>query len=952
MTKVRSATLAATTSALALATGVVSAQSSDATAGNESAALQVEEIVVTGSRIARTGYDMPTPVAITGAEAIQKSGLNDLYDVLEQTPQFGVGKSSGNDGTAGFTGDVGASFVDLRQLGASRTLVLVNGRRRVSGSTTISAVDVATIPANMIERTEVVTGGAAAIYGADAVTGVVNLILRDDVEGLELNARQGVSDYGDAASYSVGGLYGGSMGERGRFSVGLTYNHDPQLIAPDRPFSSGGFYPFANPLNTSSTDGIPDTTDVPWRLPAVLPGGGFAVNGVRYTYDGALRPVATGPYVYGFDAGVTSGGEGSNFHSQDALYREERSTGAALAHFSYDLTDEITLTSDLHFARTGSRAHLQPSQTDIFYLITRDNAYLPADVAALMDANGLTSLFVNRNNVDHGERVRDMTRTTYTGVVGLEGTVTEGIKWEAFAQFGRYEVRDTTENEHIRSRVMEAADVVNGPDGPMCRDAAARAAGCSPLRIFGSNVADRAALNYTNYRPLTEAVNEQTLTGAQIFGDLFDLPAGPASFAAGVEYREESLDVDADPLAEQGLLGNYNTQSISGDFDVTEFFGELVVPVLKDLPWVHHLAVDGAGRLSDHSISGSSTTWKAGLVYAPVSNVTLRASRARSVRAPNINEFFAPAVMRPGGIGATSVDPCDVTRRNESPNRDANCTAAGFPDGTARPSGPIPYTSGNTDLEPETSNSWTAGVVLQPSVIAGLNVSVDYYQIKIADAIAAPSVDIIVRGCYDGPALDPTYCDLIQRNAGGPSIDFYNTKLLNIAALKTNGIDFAADYRTAAGSIGGQPLTLSISLSGSHTLKYDTVVSADTGLGAIENAGNLFPDFRANLSAGAALGALKANWTMRYIGAFDASNGISKEYFEHPHVTSRLYHDVFANYDLTERFNIGFGINNLFDLKPPKASLTNMGGAVTGEVTNFYYDVVGRYFFLTAGFKL
>lgn len=919
------------------------ARETNVPAETPASASNVDEIVVTGSRIAQTGYNTPSPVAVTGPQQIARTGVSNLYDVLNRSPQFSVGV--GPASAEGYLGEVGASFVNLRGLGTNRTLVLINGQRRVSGASTTSAVDLSSIPAGMVQRIEVVTGGAAAVYGADAVSGVVNVFLKDQIDGLEINARQGLSSHGDASSYSLGALLGGRLGDRGRVTVGFSYNHDDSLFQRQRGFTRNYVNLEPNPANTGPNDGIPDNLAFNnSRFPNTTYSGAFAIGGTRYTYDGALRPLRNDSLPYGPTSYLGVGGDGFNGADFNGL-RPEVGIISALTHLTYEVSDSINLTSDLQFSQNRSNQQLQPL-FGFAYPITRDNPFVPAPVASLMDANGLSSITVGRTDVDQGLNSRDITRTTFTGLFKLDGKITPSISWQAFAQYGRFENKDIFRNERITSRFNEALDVVQGPAGPMCRSATARAAGCQPLNIFGLNVATPQALAYFHHDPITYTSNSQTVAGGQLSGNLFSLPAGPLAFSAGLEYRRETTEVQADTLASQGALYYGHGGNLTGEFDVKEAFAEVLVPLLRDVSFAKSLDFNGAIRESDYSTIGRTTTWKAGLVYAPIDDVRVRVTQSRSVRAPNLSELFNAGVQSQ----VAYLDPCDITQISSAPNRAANCRALGIPAGFRDPlSGTLRFanTSGNPNLRAEVSNSTTVGVVVQPRFLGGFSASVDYFDIRIKGAINTLPVDNILSGCVAGAAPTALLCNQINRRADG-GISFVRLAPLNIGQLQTRGLDLAADYRFGAGDIAGEPLRLALSFAGSYYMKNDALVDASHPEDTLHYAGSVTnPKFRGNLTASAQLGAINASWTARYISPAKVDLNVSDEYRSENNLGRRLYNDIYVTYDVNEKVRLGAGINNVFNVKPPYSFVT-----YTGTGVGSLYDNIGTSFFVTAGLKL
>jgi iron complex outermembrane receptor protein len=899
----------------------------------------LEEIVVTGSRIAQPGYNTPSPVSVTDAAQIERVGVSNAYDLLNRSPVFGTGVGAA-EAAGDYTGEIGASFVNLRGLGINRALVLVNGERRVSGSSKTSAVDLSSIPANMIERIEVVTGGAAAVYGADAVSGAVNVILRDKVDGLEVNGRGGISSHGDAGSYTAGILGGGKLGDGGHISFGLSYNHEDALFQNQRDFSRNYVNLYANAAATGS-NAFQNIAYNNSRFPNTTYSGAFYIGGNdaahHYTYDnGTLRLVQNDSLPLPF---LGIGGDGFNGADFNGL-RPESSVLSALEHLTYELGGGITLTQDVQFSYNHSIQELQPL-FGFAYPIARDNPYLPAPVAALMDANGVTTLNVGRTDTDQGRNNHDVVRETFTVVTKLDGAVTPTIAWQVYGQYGRFDDRDLFANERILSRYADALDVIQGSNGPECRSPTARANGCQPLDIFGLNVATPQALAYFHYNPTTYATNTQTVFGAQLNGTLVSMPAGPAKFSVGAEYRRETTAVRADGLATEGALFYGHGTNLTGDFDVREEFGELHLPLLSDAPMAKSLDINAAVRESEYSTIGRTFTWKAGLVYAPVNDVHLRLTQSRSVRAPNLSELFSSGALSQSADNYQ--DPCDITQINATPYRAANCYALGIPHGYTDPNaGKLRFVniSGNTALRAETSDSTTVGVVVQPRGVPGLSGSVDYYTMRIKEAINELAVNDVLTGCYDGPTPNAALCSLIVR-ARDNSIPYVKLVPLNIGALNARGIDASADYRFSAGSVGGTPVRLGASFVGNYDLTNDAVINEAQGT-VLHYAGSAKgPHFRGNLTFSADTGSTAISWTARFISRSKVDLNVPANYRNDNNLTARLYNDLYIRRDLADRVSLGFGVNNIFNIKPPFSFDTYTGTGESGAI----YDNIGTYFF-------
>jgi outer membrane receptor protein involved in Fe transport len=912
-----------------------------AAANDSSGDVGGDDIVVTGSRIERREFEASAPTAVTREADIRRTGESRIFDVLNELPQLGIGQGPINTNRA--QGDLGGQFVNLRGLGTGRTLVLVDGQRRVSGSTTSSALDLSTIPSNLVERVEIVTGGAAAVYGADAVSGVVNILLKKQVNGVELNVRQGLSSRGDTASSSIGAIFGGALGDRGRFTIGGSFNHDAPVKKADRPFSESAYLSVPNPANTGPNDGIYDFFSLPgFREPLLSYGGTFTIDGTRYTFDRSLRPTSNGGLAYDGDYGY-GGGDGQN-RAEFGYLIPKITTGALLATASYDVTDNIKLSSQFDFSRTKTKDGLPPNNSGsgsytIYHQPGHDNPLIPADVLALMDANSLTTLSVTRSNRDSGPVSRDVTRTSYTGILGLDGSIGARLNWRVFGQYGRFRAGDNISNTQILSRFKEAIDVIAGPIGPQCASAAARAAGCLPLNIFGPNAATPEAVAYFSHDATWVTTNEQKVAGAQLSGDLIDLPAGPLSFASGIEYRKDSIESRPDVLAAANQLYLYSGAKRDGSISASEAFGEVSIPLLKHLPFADYLEVNGAARYSHYSTSGGTVTWKVGAVYAPIPDIRLRVTRSRSVRAPNLIELFSP------GSRSTAYlfDPCHSLYINQNPNRAKNCAALGIPAGWNDPlysSNRTIITTGNDQLQPETSNSLTVGAVIQPRAIPNLSLSVDYYDIKIDGAVASLSLVNILNGCVDKASLDTLLCSQIVRQPGG-SIDSVYVQPVNFSQLTARGVDVTLRYRTDVGSLWGERVALGVIAQGSYTTKNELVSDPSKPEQITKLLGQFdIPQIVANVTLTGKIGSIETNWTARFFDRTKLSNTSNNDYADAYVMPSLVYHDVYLTTPINKSVEMGVGVKNLFDKLP--------------EVRNEFrgrFDIYGRRFFIDARYR-
>lgn len=918
-----------------------------------------EEVVVTGSRIRRPEVESAMPVSVVRSEQIEKLGITTAYDALVREPAVapGVGPQNSQYGI-----DSGTASVSLRNMGTNRTLTLVDGRRRVSGSGRSSAVDLNMIPVGIIDRIEVVTGGAAAIYGADAVTGAVNIITKKYVDQMELSATQGISQHGDAMNFAISGSAGGQFAEgRGSFSIGGTYATQEGLDTYDRDYAKTRLNYVANPANTGANDGIPDriiSYDFGEFYYQFYPT--FVINNVNYGYESdELRKL----YVqmpYG-SPGEFAGGDGGGVSdirniNEGVPFKSPLEQFAITSRLNYALTDTIESVTRFDFGRTlmdGAFVYYREDSRASFmngagspwaYL---DNPYLPDSIRQIMLDNNLTQLRISRAYKEWGVFNTTEERDAFTFSQTLSGRLVGDLNWEGFFQYGRTKSDMAVKDIFKVSHWLAARDVISDPvtGDPVCRDAAARAQGCVPYNIFGTDLptdAQRAWLFDSTRRATRE--NKQRLFGGSIVGPIVTLPAGDLSIALGAEHRRESLETTDDPLALSGELahGQFGAKqpNLSASFKVSEFYGEAVVPVLRDTPFAYRLEIEGAYRYSDYSTVGRTDAWKVAATWSPVPGLTFRGVRSRSVRTPNFGELFEPITTSQANLS----DPCEDSFYYASPTRTANCQALGL---TSPPPNSLGMTDvtggGNPDLKPETSNSLTLGAVFQPRFLPGVDLTVDYWSIDIDDVITRFSANTILNYCVDLPSLDNPFCAQITRDQNDPvrSVVAVSTQTINASQLEARGIDFGLGYQTEI--FGGR---LSANVKGTYLLKKETQAAPGIPASIVKDLGRYSdPRFRGSFFVGFSKGPWDVAFNGRLHGAAVVDpNAISDEYNDDDHLPAVFYGDVSVGLQATETLRFTLGVNNLFNVEPPynPATYTGAGG---------YYDVVGRSFFVSGKAK-
>ncbi|TXC70331.1 TonB-dependent receptor [Sphingomonas ginsenosidivorax] len=918
------------------------------------------DIVVTGSRIQRPDYEAPNPIVSFGAADLQQSGNTNVTTFLQRVPaltnSLDSTRTAGSNQADGSFGQVGLNLLDLRGLGPTRTLVLVNGRRHVAGQPDTAAVDINAIPTDLIDRVDVLTGAASAVYGADGVSGVVNFVMKRDFDGVMARSQFGISERGDAANRFASLVAGRNFADdRANVTLAYEYNADQPLANDDRRYLAGQQRQYFvnvdgyDPTRAGSYQKAP-VGDL--RYPYSSNQGIVYIGDQTFRGDGAIYT----PGRFLQNDGYTVGGDDTPVagYIGDIFPRTRRHAGNALAH--YDASDAFKISLEGKFVQSTVTS-FSGYGGNYPATIALDNPFIPASILNAARAAGLTSVDVNRNNFDIPRRGETDRRRTYRGVVDVTGRLTDHASYDVSYTYGQTDVRATKLNDRLNTRFLEALDAVRGPGGTIvCRSATARAAGCVPVNTFGGTTVDPASFAYYLSNPesdarITQHVANASLTGD--FGQAFTLPGGPVAFAVGGEYRRESSRfTPAQALVDNAFyqFDEYIIPTASrGRFDVWEAFGELNAPLLKDRPFFHLLSLGAAGRYSDYSTVGSTKAYQFNAIWAPIRAISFRGSYGRSVRAPNIGELFRPTT----GSSAFFSDPCYLGNRAlGTSTRAANCvalisglggnpatfTAQNNPDATIFIPGSV---SGNADLRAEVARTWTAGVVLRPDFVPGLSIGIDWYDIRLRDAINNPNGDAansIAELCVDQPTLDNPFCGQISRARGTGFINGYTVQPANVSAFRTAGAELNLAYRFQTAGIG----TFDVRLVGGY---LDTLEQVATPGAEVENnVDQIFrPKWNATFSPTWINGPLTVSYNLRWqngvrrFSRFETDGNatlVDPRYFRYK---ALWQHDVQAQVEVAEDFAFYGGVNNLADQKPD-----------IGFQTNVPISPVGRYFYAGA----
>lgn len=958
----------------------VLAQSAPATLPDEAQADDDRNtIIVTGTHIAREELESPMPIRIVSMEDAKNFGRNTIYDTLLLNPAMAPGLGEFNSNGQEY--DQGVANINLRNMGANRSLVVVDGHRWVSGGARTSAVDLNTIPQALIDRIETVTGGAAAIYGADAVTGAVNIVMKKEMEGLKISATNGISDRGDARQADLSAATGFKFADdRARFVIGANYVHTAPLATLKR-FTKRYTYA-VNPANTGPDDGIPDNflidyhqfyrSHYPTFCIIGTAGRCGTQNGQWYqVIDNQVVAIPKDSYqvISNGDTGIQNGGPDSAFGIYDfTLLRAKSEKASAYANLAVELAPALHWNTVFGYARTYNRSNSQwPQYRDDARptnwwgtngkgtsgkIATLDDPFLPASLRDFMTANKLTQISLNRHYTNLPIQWEIHERDNVMLGTDIGGKLTGKLNWQAFARYGQVIDNVTYTNMVGRDEWLLARDATTLNGQIVCRDPAARAAGCVPMNHYTAEPVSQAFVDYVMYERYERTKNTMLTGGLTMDGALFSLPYGEVVAAAGVEWRRETLRTRDDP--DTAKLANIIWSpgmdhavhpALDRRRNTTEVYGEIVVPLLRDLPLARRLEIEGAIRYSDYSDNPSTTTWKAGGIWEPVHGLTIRGTYSRSIRVPNFGELFSPVSMVT--LGHIS-DPCQAARITQDKDRAANC-AVHVPNWQ----GPLPnpnvnaprvYSGGNPELTPETSNSFTAGVVLRPRFLPGFDLTADYWDIKIDNVITSISYTSIMNNCVSasgGP--DEAYCRFVHRDPATGEVDFVQAQYANLAGLRGRGIDIGANFRAPLGR--GK---IRLGFAGTYLLEQTTI--SQIGNAGNDNAGAWNnPRFKGTLMASYAIGKVTFGVNARMISAAKYSaTAQSDETYERSRIPAYFYNDATINYQATDKFALSFGVKNITDTMPPimlrdnAASPHQTAGINTGLA---YYDAIGRYFF-------
>ncbi|ACA86068.1 TonB-dependent receptor plug domain-containing protein [Shewanella woodyi] len=835
---------------------------------------KVERIEVTGSRIQRTDMETASPVTVIDASAIKAAGATSIDEVLQK--MTATGGAMTNPGIN--NGSQGNASINLRGLGSQRTLVLVNNRRMVnSGTGAASTVDLNTIPVSMIKRIEVLKDGASSVYGSDAVAGVVNIILKDDFEGLEANVQTGISGQGDASETSFDLTMGGSF-ERGNVVMGLQYMDRGEASMADR---------------DSTQCDYAERTGADGKIELYCGGSSYTPGGHIWGPDGrdSLQGNLDGSWHEFTDD------DKYNYNASSYLYTPmQRLNLTALGNF--ELTDSINLFSEAMYSKRWSEQQMapQPIWTDTF-------TYTEAMGDSLLEHG-----YEYGDELDYGRRMADVGNRGFSQVVdtvrvvvGLDGYLENGWSWDTSVNYGRNDSVDRLAN------LINMGSVNTG------------------IEEGTFNPLDQSSWSQENmseylYTELNSGGSEMFIASANLSGEAIELPAGYLGFATGLEHRTEKAWFIPDSLTSQGMANDPKVEPTGGEYDVTEAYLELAIPLLSGMFLAEQVDMSAAVRYFDYSTFGSDSTWKLGLTWRMTDDFMLRSVASTAFRAPSVDELYSgkspsfDQVEHPVGQ-----DQAEVTR------------------------------GGNPNLTPEEAETFTAGFVYSPSWFDGFSVTADYYDISITNSIALVDSQYIVDQCMDAQGnpinTGTSLCQSADIKMGGGNRIIFNNQLQNIGAENTSGVDINLAYAFDAAELAWKT-----SLDTTILLENESIILGESidYAGLITSGSGGFAKYKTNFDLGVEGDSWGASYQARYISGMDSYACQAKPSSCYaPSTDSILYHDISATYFLPQGWTISAGVNNLLDEEAPY--YTGNNDANTDPYT---YDTLGRYFYLQASVKL
>lgn len=905
------------------------------------AAQQLDTVVVTGSRIVRNGYNAPTPITVAPVEQLERTTPSNIPDALNKLPQFaGSSTSAGSSNTGGTPNVFGGNYLNLRSFGAIRTLVLLDGRR-VPPTAINGQVDTDTLPQMLVQRVDVVTGGASAVYGSDAVTGVVNFVLDTKFTGLKAEAMAGASGHGDARSNRLGFAGGADVLDRGHVIFSLErYENEGVKRHEDRSWAAS--IPVYVGAGTAAS---PFMMSYNARLSGAAFGGlatSGPFNGQQFVGAGDLAAFNKG--VATKSNGVAVGGDGAYYN--DLNLTAPLTTTQGFTRFQYELTPQVTGFAQVSATSSLTANFHSSNAPQVPTTIYSGNAFLTASEQAQLTATNTPSFTMSRLNRDLAEAATlNQLTDAISATAGLKGNTFKDFKWEAYYTHGESLLRSRLNNNINYPNLYAALDAVKDSSGnAVCRVTLTNPGlypGCVPIDMFGQNNQSAAAKKFIYGATEWQGLNRLDDAAASLAGSPFMNWAGPVSTAFNVEYRWQSLvqTSNASPLVAPSFTGirmgqaptsiwAYATQAPQrGSNSVWEASTELVFPLLSNVTLAKNLEFSGAVRYAGYSGSGGATTWKLGLNYQPIQDVRIRYTESRDIRAPTLNDLYS----------GTTISVLNVNDPHTGVNGVVNVVGGG-----------------NPNLVPEVARTTTVGLIYSPSWLPRFKASVDYYNIDIANAIGTinGSSTAVLQECETSGGTSPLCASIVRplpfsNHTAANFPTFVYNQNLNIATTYTHGVDVEASYNFPLQDVvKGTPGSLDLRLLYSY---QPVLASKAYPTAQLTNAAGVagLSDNRASLTLDYKLGGADLTWQTRYYSSQHRS-GNPLQIYGDPDLPAIFYHDVTLSYGFRaagHSVQAFLSVTNLFDQAPrvsPSTTFTGIPGFGTPSVNGD--DIVGRYY--------
>ena len=892
-----------------------------------------ETIVVTGSRLGGLQLQQASPIAVVSAQDFALSGQPNVENVLKDLPQLVPSTTGASNNPGG-----GVATADLRGLGSTRTLVLVDNRRYVAYDSN-QVVDLNTIPAGLIERVDIVSGGRSAVYGSDAISGVINFVMKKDFSGVQANANYRLNEAGDGGTFNGNLLLGGNFEDgRGNATVYFDYTKRNGILQSARDYS--------RQAQVDDGEG------------GLIPGGSGSIEGTRFAIGGVNRKFEPDGSYSAYSAAT----DAYNYAPSNYLQvPQERFLMSAQTH--YDVSDALTVYAEGQFINNRVKNQLAPTPFTGSVALDADSSFLSAGSRTLLqgldtDGDGYVTSTIYRRLSEVGNRVSSLDNTAYRTVLGAKGDIGGGWNYDAYYSYSRTKSIETQTGNVSRSRVLQALRTSYDTNGNLvCSDSSN---GCVPLNIFGAGNISAAAASFITIPVQNSSTISEKVASASISNrDLFDLGAGPVGVVVGTEYRREHGSYNPDFSLSSGDVVGFNAgEGLGGGYDVKEAYTEVAVPLLADLPLIKKLEVNGAYRYSYYSTAAKSVnTYSGGAVWSLIDDISLRGQYSRAVRAPTVSDLFSGASQD----FPAATDPCTTAVARTNTNLNASCVATGVPAaliGSAYDGGSTQIQTvngGNPALREETSDTYTAGIVLQPRFLPGFSFTADYYKIKIANYISTVGTTNLIRACY-GDAdngytpYDSSYCSSLPRDTNSYAITDAANSLANTGGVSTRGVDFEARYGMPLnfGAFGSTTSRLDLRFSGTRLIAFDyNPVAAIPNLtidcaGKFgQTCGNPYAKWRLSTRATYATGPMTVSVLYRHLSAVKDDDSATTYAVEK--IKAYDYFDLTAAFKIQNGFTWSVGVNNVFNKQPPILG-DNQQQANTYPST---YDPYGRAFFVS-----